>query len=191
MQLTAPYSPKQNHISERGKQLTSEKARTLLFTSNLPTNFWGEVVITGTFLENITPCSSIDNKMPFKLWSNYKFNLSRLGTFGFCCYVNIPKTLQKGKFEPMSRKGIFLGYDSDKHNRQIMLENGEIINSHDVVFDEHRISGPPGKENEHQDLIQYSDNYSVAGIVDHEHISQIESPPKNNDCSSVNDSCGP
>ncbi|MBW0500910.1 hypothetical protein O181_040625 [Austropuccinia psidii MF-1] len=38
MQLTAPYSPKQNTISERGNRLTSEKARTLLFTSNLPTN---------------------------------------------------------------------------------------------------------------------------------------------------------
>ncbi|MBW0553552.1 hypothetical protein O181_093267 [Austropuccinia psidii MF-1] len=41
MQLTAPYSPKQNPISERGNRLTSEKARTLLFTSNIPTNFWG------------------------------------------------------------------------------------------------------------------------------------------------------
>ncbi|MBW0476500.1 hypothetical protein O181_016215 [Austropuccinia psidii MF-1] len=191
MQLTEPYSPKQNHISEIGNQLTREKARTLLLTSNLPTNFWGEVVITGTFLENITPCSSIDNKTPFKLWNNYKFNLSQLVTFGCCCYLNITKTLQKGKFEPMSRKGIFLGYDSDKHNWRIMLENGEIIKSHDVVFHEHIISGPPRKENEHQDLIQYSDNYSVSVIVDHEHISQIESPLKNDYFSSVNDSCEP
>ncbi|MBW0558057.1 hypothetical protein O181_097772 [Austropuccinia psidii MF-1] len=65
MQLTAPYSPKQNPISERGNRLTSEKARTLLFTSNLPTNFWGEAVVTRTFLENITPCSSIEYKTPF------------------------------------------------------------------------------------------------------------------------------
>ncbi|MBW0533510.1 hypothetical protein O181_073225 [Austropuccinia psidii MF-1] len=135
MQLTVPYSPKQNPISERGNRSTSEKARTLLFTSNLPTNFWGEAVVTGTFLENVTPCSSIDNKTPFKLWNNYKFNLSWLRTFGFQCYVNIPKTLQKGKFKPTSRKGIFLGYYSNKHNGRIMLENGKISKCHDVVFD--------------------------------------------------------
>ncbi|MBW0541438.1 hypothetical protein O181_081153, partial [Austropuccinia psidii MF-1] len=188
MQLTAPYSPKQNPISERGNRSTSEKARTLLFTSSLPTNFWGEAVVTGTFLENITPCSSIDNKTPFELWNKSKFDLSRLRTFGCRCYVNIPKALRKGKFEPTSKKGIFLGYDSDKHNWRIMLENGKIIRSHDVVFDEHLFPGNPIKEDEHQDLIQYSDNYSVADIVDHEHIGQIESPHNNNDSNSTNDS---
>ncbi|MBW0546428.1 hypothetical protein O181_086143 [Austropuccinia psidii MF-1] len=93
MQLTAPYSPKQNPISERGNRSKSKKARTLLFTSNLPTNFWGEAVVTSTFLENVTPCSSINNKTPFELWNNCKFNLSRLKTFGCRCYVNIPKIL--------------------------------------------------------------------------------------------------
>ncbi|MBW0584949.1 hypothetical protein O181_124664 [Austropuccinia psidii MF-1] len=82
MQLTAPYSPKQNPISKRGNRSTSEKARTILFTSNIPTNFRGEAVITGTFLENVTPCSSINNKTPFELWNNYKFNLSQLRAFG-------------------------------------------------------------------------------------------------------------
>ncbi|MBW0565189.1 hypothetical protein O181_104904 [Austropuccinia psidii MF-1] len=69
-----------------------------------------------------------------------------------------------------------------------MLENGKIIRSRDVVFHEHVFPGTPVKESEQQDLIQYSDNSSVTSIFDHEHISQIESLPNNNDFSSMNDS---
>ncbi|MBW0481144.1 hypothetical protein O181_020859 [Austropuccinia psidii MF-1] len=60
-----------------------------------------------------------------------------------------------------------------------MLENGKIIKIHDVLFDEHIFPRPPVKENEHKDLIQYSNDYSV---------SEIESPPKNDDFSFMNDS---
>ncbi|MBW0493222.1 hypothetical protein O181_032937 [Austropuccinia psidii MF-1] len=144
-------------------------------------------VVTGTFLENVTPCSSIDNKTPFKLWNNHKFNLSRLRTFGCQCYVNIPKALQKGKFEPTSRKGIFLGYDSNKHNWRIILENGKVIKCHYVIFDEHIFPGPPVIKKEHQDLIRYSDDCSVTGIVDHKHISQIESASNDDDFNPTND----
>ncbi|MBW0552302.1 hypothetical protein O181_092017 [Austropuccinia psidii MF-1] len=136
MQFTAPYSPKQNPVSERGNRATSEKARTLLFTSHLPPSFWGEAVVTSPFLENNTPCSTIDNKTPFELWNKSKFDISWLRKFGCCCYVNITETLQKGKLDATSRKGIFLGYDPDKHNWQLMLEDRKITRSHDVVFNE-------------------------------------------------------
>ncbi|MBW0467493.1 hypothetical protein O181_007208 [Austropuccinia psidii MF-1] len=183
MQLTAPYSPKQNPISERGNRSTSEKARTLLFTSNLPTSFWAEAVVTSTFLENFTPCSSIGYKTPFELWNGSAFDLSRLRTFGCRCYVNIPKTLRKGKFEPTSRKGIFLGYDSNKHNWRVMLENWKIVKSHDVVFDEQMFPGPPAKESTPEDSIQYGNNFSVTDIADHDHV--IESSHDNDDPSCI------
>ncbi|MBW0518241.1 hypothetical protein O181_057956 [Austropuccinia psidii MF-1] len=178
MQLTSPYSPKQNPISERGNRLTSKKARTLLFTLNLPKNFWGEAVVTSTFLENIAPCSSIEYKTPFELWNG--------SIFGCLCYLNIPKTLRKGKFEPTSRKGIFLGYDSNKHNWRVMLENWKIIKSHDVVFNEQIFPGAPVKESVHEDSIQYSDNNSVTEIFNHEHVSQIHLSHNNDDSSCIN-----
>ncbi|MBW0541547.1 hypothetical protein O181_081262 [Austropuccinia psidii MF-1] len=158
MQFTAPYSPKQNPVSERGNRATSEKARTLLFTSNLSPSFWGEAVVTSTFLENITPCSTIDNKTPFELWNKTKFDLSRLRIFGCRCYVNIPKTLRKGKFDVTSMKGIFLGYDPDKHNWRLMLENGKITKSHDVVFNEDEFPKPPEVHGPCSDLTLNNDN---------------------------------
>ncbi|MBW0468233.1 hypothetical protein O181_007948 [Austropuccinia psidii MF-1] len=148
--------------------------------------FWGEAVVTSTFLEKITPCSSIEYKTPFELWNGSTFDLSQLRTFGCCCYVNIPKTLRNGKFEPTSRKGIFLGYDSNKHNWRVMLENWKIIKSHDVVFNKQIYPGPHAKESVHEDSIRYSDNYSVTNIIDHEQVSQIESSHDNDDPSCIN-----
>ncbi|MBW0528533.1 hypothetical protein O181_068248 [Austropuccinia psidii MF-1] len=158
MQFTAPYSPKQNPISERGNRATSEKARALLFTSNLPSSFWGEVVVTSAFLENITLVSTIDNKTPFELWKKSKFDLSRLRTFGCRCYVNIPKTLQRGKFDSTSKRGIFLCYDPDKHNCCLMLENGKITKSHDVIFNEDEFPKPPEVHNFCADLTLNNDD---------------------------------
>ncbi|MBW0510065.1 hypothetical protein O181_049780 [Austropuccinia psidii MF-1] len=51
--------------------------------------------------------------------------------------------LQQGKFSKTSSKGIFLGYDPcGKHNWQILLTNGQISKSHDMVFDEDTFPQP-------------------------------------------------
>ncbi|MBW0561403.1 hypothetical protein O181_101118 [Austropuccinia psidii MF-1] len=158
MQFTALYSPKPNPISERGNRETSEKARALLFTSNLPSPFWGEAVFTSTFLENIIPCSTINNKTPFELWNKSKFDLSQLRTFGCRFYVNIPKHLPKGMFDATLRKGIILVYNPDKHNWRLMLEDGKIIKGHDVVFNENKFPKPPEVHETCADLTLNSDN---------------------------------
>ncbi|MBW0524547.1 hypothetical protein O181_064262 [Austropuccinia psidii MF-1] len=45
--------------------------------------------------------------------------------------------LWQGKFSKKSSKGIFLGYDPcGKHKWRVLLSNGQITKSHDVVFDE-------------------------------------------------------
>ncbi|MBW0488887.1 hypothetical protein O181_028602, partial [Austropuccinia psidii MF-1] len=68
MELTAPYSPQQNSVSERGNRSTSEKAQSLLFNCKLPASFWGEAIVTSVFLENITPSIPAYTKTPFKIW---------------------------------------------------------------------------------------------------------------------------
>ncbi|PLW07246.1 hypothetical protein PCANC_28159 [Puccinia coronata f. sp. avenae] len=40
--ITAPYTPQQNSIAERGNRTTSEKARALLKQANLPSKMWGK-----------------------------------------------------------------------------------------------------------------------------------------------------
>ncbi|MBW0548123.1 hypothetical protein O181_087838 [Austropuccinia psidii MF-1] len=143
MVLTAPYSPQQNPISERGNQTTSEKAQALLHKSKLTPDFWGGAVTTSVFIENITLSPYNNNQVPYHAWHKTEFDLKRLRTFGCLCYVNIPKVLRQGKFLKTSSKGIFLGYDPcGKHNWQILLTNGKNTNSHNVVFDKDTFPQP-------------------------------------------------
>ncbi|MBW0591638.1 hypothetical protein O181_131353, partial [Austropuccinia psidii MF-1] len=71
-----------------------------------------------------------------------------------------------------------------------MLENGKIIKSHDVIFDEHIFPKPPVKKDKREDLVQYSDNYDVASIIDHEHVDQMESSSNEDDFRPINDHPG-
>lgn len=58
-QVTAPYTPQQNGVSERGNGITVERARCLLTTAGMPAKFWGEAVMTALYLENRLPCKAI------------------------------------------------------------------------------------------------------------------------------------
>ena len=66
--LTAPYTPQQNPVSERGMRTTAEKARAMLKHAGLPTKFWAEAVTTAVYLENITPMASRGFISPYELW---------------------------------------------------------------------------------------------------------------------------
>jgi transposase InsO family protein len=59
VQVTAPYTPQQNSVAERGNRSTSEKTRCLLKQAKLPLEYWGEAVCTAVFLENITPMKAL------------------------------------------------------------------------------------------------------------------------------------
>ncbi|RDX89782.1 hypothetical protein CR513_28447, partial [Mucuna pruriens] len=48
-QSTCPHTPQQNGIAERKNRHLVETARTLLLSANVPTNHWGEVVLTAYF----------------------------------------------------------------------------------------------------------------------------------------------
>lgn len=58
MNPTAPYTPQKNPVAKIGNRTTVEKARALLKTASMPTEFWAEAVNTAAYLENITPIAS-------------------------------------------------------------------------------------------------------------------------------------
>ncbi|KAI7959986.1 hypothetical protein MJO29_005054 [Puccinia striiformis f. sp. tritici] len=76
--VTAPYTPQQNSIAERGNRTTSEKARAMLKQANLPASIWGEAVSTAVLYENITPMKRLKWTTPHELWFGIPFNLNRL-----------------------------------------------------------------------------------------------------------------
>ena len=56
-ELTAPYSPNQNGVAERLNRTLMEKVRSMLSSSELGLQFWGEAVMTAAYIANRSPHS--------------------------------------------------------------------------------------------------------------------------------------
>jgi hypothetical protein len=54
-QLTAPYTPQEDGVSEVSNRIIISKANTILHTANAPKSLWAEAVMTAVQLTNITP----------------------------------------------------------------------------------------------------------------------------------------
>eukprot|EP00877_Chromochloris_zofingiensis_P012359 jgi/Chrzof1/7377/Cz02g21170.t1 len=54
-QHTVPYSPQQNGKAERLNRTLPDKARSMLADARLPSQLWGEAVVTANYLRNRSP----------------------------------------------------------------------------------------------------------------------------------------
>lgn len=136
---TASYTPEQNGVAERSKKTINAKARALLIASNLPSKFWWYAVLLAVFLTNRTICkASGDLKTtPYEIWHKRKPIIRHLRTFGCAVQILIRKELRGGKFEPVSRDGVLLGFSDDNFNFIVLdLVTNKIVISHDVHFQE-------------------------------------------------------
>jgi hypothetical protein len=68
---------------------------TLLSSSNLPNNLWGEALLTATYLYNRTPSSSISFSTPYYLKYNIVTNLNNIKIFGSLAYYKEPNAFIK------------------------------------------------------------------------------------------------
>ncbi|MBW0482254.1 hypothetical protein O181_021969 [Austropuccinia psidii MF-1] len=81
--LSPPETPENNGYSERANRTILERARCLINSSNLTTNYWEEAVNTATFISNLRPTPSRGNTSPHSLWNNTPGKIANLQTFGF------------------------------------------------------------------------------------------------------------
>ena len=54
-EMTAPYTPQQNGISERKNRVLKEMVNSMLSFSGLSQGFWGEAMLTACYLLNRVP----------------------------------------------------------------------------------------------------------------------------------------
>lgn len=62
-QFTIARNPEQNGVAERYNRTIMDKARCLIFNSDLDKSFWGEAVRTAVFLTNRTQTGVLTNNL--------------------------------------------------------------------------------------------------------------------------------
>lgn len=77
--FTPPYTPQLNGMAERMNRTLVECVRCMLEHAGLPKSYWGEAVMTATFLRNRCPTQSIDMDMsPYQVWTGTRPVLANL-----------------------------------------------------------------------------------------------------------------
>ncbi|KAG6604645.1 Gag-pol Polyprotein [Phytophthora cinnamomi] len=140
--FTPPYTPQLNGVAERMNRTLVECARCMLVHAGLSKGYWGEAVVTATFLRNRCPTRAISHdKSPHQVWTGKKPLLANLKVFGCHAYVLVPKA-KRSKFDARSVRCRFLGYsEHEKAYRFEEIESGRVLVSHDAQFMEDVFDG--------------------------------------------------
>lgn len=108
-QTSIPYTPQQNGLAERTIRTVCEKARCMIHDAGLHTRYWGEAVMTATYVKNHTVSSVLNFKSPMEIWTKAKPDIRHFRVFGSPAYALVSKE-KRGKFDAKSKDYIFVGY---------------------------------------------------------------------------------
>ncbi|GKA29143.1 retrotransposon protein, putative, ty1-copia subclass [Tanacetum coccineum] len=80
-QLTPPYTPQHNRVSERRNRTLLDMVRSMMNLITLPLSFWDYALESATRILNMAPTKKVD-KTPYELWYGKVPNLSYLKVWG-------------------------------------------------------------------------------------------------------------
>ena len=157
---SAPRTQQQNGMAERSGGVIMTQSRTMRISANLPHGLWKEIVNAATYLHNRTPRESLGWRTPYEVFYSHaakmtakmtgtkepieevikKPQLSHLRAYGCRAYaMTADAQLKKNrlrKLDPRAHIGYLVGYDSTNIYRIWIPQQGKVISTRDVIFDE-------------------------------------------------------
>ncbi|KAJ9547395.1 hypothetical protein OSB04_019938 [Centaurea solstitialis] len=130
---TSPFTPQQNGLAERKNRILVEMVNCMLNQSGLPTNLWGEALLTACYIHNrIT--SRVIPTSPYELWKGRKPEIDYMKVWGCVAYYRTPDP-KISKLGDRAIKSIFVGYAMNSVAYKFLdNESGVIVESRDADF---------------------------------------------------------
>ena len=101
-------TPQQNGVVECRNCTLLDMVRSMMAHANLPSSFWGNALLTATYIPNRMASKSMP-ATPYELWHGRKPSLYHLCPWGSTGYVHNP-TRELGKLGPRAMKMLFIRY---------------------------------------------------------------------------------
>jgi hypothetical protein len=137
-ELTIPYNPQQNGVTERKNMVIVWVARAMLHDQGLPLFLWAEACYTTFYVQNRNPHKVVGSMTPKEDFLGKNPKVGHFRIFGCITYSHVPFE-KRTKLEPTTKRGIFVGYsETSKAFRIYFPSLRKIVLRRDVRFEEDR-----------------------------------------------------